>query len=219
MGTFSRDQAKKFYDRLGWKQDWQAFYGNPAIDDLVSNGRFETAQDLCEFGCGTGRLAERLLIHHLPATATYLGLDISTTMVRLARARVKPWSDRAHVLQTDGTPKIPAGPGSFDRVISTYVLDLLSDADIQALSADAKRVLRRGGLFCNVSLTFGQGPSSKAICALWQKIHNWGPALLGGCRPMEVGRHLDKEYWSIKHRNVVSSFGVCSEIIIAEISK
>ena len=38
-----------------------------------------------EFGCGTGRLAERLLRDHLPDAATYVAVDSSSTMVSLAQ--------------------------------------------------------------------------------------------------------------------------------------
>jgi ubiquinone/menaquinone biosynthesis C-methylase UbiE len=216
MGVLSREQAKGFYDWLGARQNWQAFYENPAIEDVVVHGRFDNAQAVCEFGCGTGRMAERLLTDHLPTSATYLALDISATMARLAATRLKPWSNRARVLRTDGSPNIPARDGSFDRVVTTYVLDLLSDADIQEFIADARRVLGPGGLFCNVSLTFGQGPLSTAICALWQKIHDRQPALLGGCRPVEIGELIPGEFWRIGYQAVLTNYGICSEVVVAK---
>jgi len=216
MGTISRAEAKAFYDRLGRRQDWQAFYEDPALEDLIAHGRFDSAQAVCEFGCGTGRLAARLLEDHLPGTATYLGLDVSTTMVGLASTRLAPWSGRARVLRTDGSPAIPAADGSLDWVFSTYVVDLLSDADIAGLLAEAGRVLRPGGLFCNVSLTFGQGPFSRAVCALWQKVHDRGPLLLGGCRPVALRKDLNETQWRLAHSAVVCRFGICSEIVTAQ---
>ena len=44
-----------------------------------------------EFGCGTGRLAERLLHDHLPEQAIYTAVDISNTMFRLTRERLAQW--------------------------------------------------------------------------------------------------------------------------------
>ena len=46
-------QAQAFYDRMGKKQDWQAFYEAKAIHDLIRHASFETAQAVFEFGCGT----------------------------------------------------------------------------------------------------------------------------------------------------------------------
>ena len=55
---------------------------------------------------GRGELAARLLHDHLPIDARYVGLDISSTMVSLAQGRLKPWSERARVDQSDGSPRI-----------------------------------------------------------------------------------------------------------------
>ena len=58
----NREQAKTFYDRLGSRQDSQAFYEDPAIRDLIAEADFETARSIFEFGCGTGRGQTELLI-------------------------------------------------------------------------------------------------------------------------------------------------------------
>jgi len=63
-------EAKRFYDRLGSRQDWQGFYENPAINALIEHAGFDSAHSVIEFGCGTGTLAARLLREHLPAKAT-----------------------------------------------------------------------------------------------------------------------------------------------------
>jgi ubiquinone/menaquinone biosynthesis C-methylase UbiE len=215
VGTFTREQAKAFYDRLSARQDWQAFYEDPAVEKLIAYGQFNTAQAICEFGCGTGRFAEKLFRNLLPGSTRYVGLDISETMVRLARERLNSWDDRVRIALTDGSPRIAESDASFDRFICIYVLDLLSVQDIRNLLIDARRVLRPGGLLCNVSLTSGQGPLSKAICALWQKIHDWRPVILSGCRPLEVGSLLGSEHWRIKHQSIICRYGICSEVIVA----
>ncbi len=112
-------EAKRFYDRLGSGQDWQRFYENPAISELIAHAAFDSAHSVLEFGCGTGTFAARLLQRYLPAGARYVGLDISTTMVSLAQQRLKPWPGRARVYQTDGSPRIPEPDHTFDRFIST----------------------------------------------------------------------------------------------------
>jgi len=104
-----------------------------------------------------------------------------------------------------------------DRVISTYVLDLLSDEDIHGLLGEVRRVLTKDGLFCNVNLSFGAGPVSKAMIAAWQKIHAWRPALVGGCRPLVLPRYLDEGLWSVNYHRVICSFAICSEITVATI--
>jgi len=219
VAIISRQEAKKFYDRLGARQDWQAFYENPAILDMIAHGRFANSHAVCEFGCGTGKLAELLLAEHLPNEATYTALDISETMVRLATARLEPWAGRVSVIQTDGSPWIPASGSSIDRVVSTYVLDLLSEEDIHAFLTDVRRVLTKDGLFCNVGLTFGVSPLAKVISATWQKINAWRPALLGGCRPLVLPSYLRDELWNRRYHRVVCRFGICSEITVASVHR
>jgi len=213
--TLSRAEAKTFYDRFGRWQDWQSFYESVALDDMIVHAAFERAHAVVEIGCGTGALAERLLGKYLPADATYLGLDVSGTMVRLTRERVARWAARARVVETDGAPRLPVADAAADRVVSAYVLDLMSEDDIRALLADAKRALGVGGLFCNVGLTFGIGAWSNAVCGIWSRLHAWNPALVGGCRPLKLGAFVESAGFKIEHHNVVNAFGVCSEVVVA----
>ncbi len=91
----SHSQAARFYDALGAGLDTQAFYEAAALHDLVTHLELETCRSVVEFGFGTGRLAAELLSTHLPSNATYLGLDVSATMVGLARSRLRPfWGAR-----------------------------------------------------------------------------------------------------------------------------
>jgi ubiquinone/menaquinone biosynthesis C-methylase UbiE len=149
----SRQQAKKYYDKFGKKQDWQGFYEDIATNALVRNGELDSAVRVFEFGCGTGRFGQKLLENHLPSNARYVGIDISDTMIGLAKDRLARFGDRAEVHQVDGSPKIDFEAESFDRFVSTYVLDLLSIEDIQAVLQEAWRILTPGGLIGLTSLT------------------------------------------------------------------
>ncbi len=212
--TLSHAEARAFYDRFGAKQDWQRIYENRAVSELLDHAALGSARHVVEFGCGTGALARELLAHRLPREATYLGVDISGTMVALARARVAPWAERARVAQTAGDPAIPVADGTCDRFVSTYVLDLLSDEDIGSVLRDARRTLAPGGLLCLASLTFGEGAMSNVICALWRSLHAWRPALVGGCRPLRLVSHVGPE-WSTLHQRVVCTVGLCTEVVVA----
>ena len=81
-------QADRAYDRIGRFQDWRAFYEGPAVHDLIAHLHLDAATGVFELGCGTGALAARLLGEHLPAEATYAGVDVSPHMVRLSRERL-----------------------------------------------------------------------------------------------------------------------------------
>jgi ubiquinone/menaquinone biosynthesis C-methylase UbiE len=210
--TLTHDQARVFYDRFGKKQDWQAFYEDEATRALVAASDFEHARAIVELGCGTGRLAASLLETN---GASYFGLDVSTTMVSLARERLAPFGDRAQVQESPGEMTLPLAAGACDRVLSAYVLDLLSEDDIRAFIAEAHRVLAPGGRLCLVSLTHGQGPASRLICRLWTSLHTLRPELVGGCRPLSLAPFLDARF-RVLTREVICRYALCSEVLVAE---
>jgi ubiquinone/menaquinone biosynthesis C-methylase UbiE len=214
--VLTHDEARRFYDRFGARQDSQAFYERPALERLLSHLALETAGAVVEFGCGTGRLAAELLGRRLRPECSYLGLDLSSTMVRLARARVAPYGARAEARQTDGSPHIDAPDGSFDRFVSTFVMDLLAEEEIRALLGEAHRVLVPGGRLGIAGLTQGEAFPARALSRVWQGIHRLRPSLLGGCRPLEMSRFLPEPRWRLRHRSVVSPYAIASEVVVAE---
>jgi ubiquinone/menaquinone biosynthesis C-methylase UbiE len=212
----SREQARAFYDRFGSKQDWQGFYEDPATMDLIAHADLPNAGSVFELGCGTGRFAETLLENHLPPSASYLGIDISSTMVDLAHRRLGRFGERVEVRLTEGEPKLDVKGGGFDRFVSTYVLDLLSFEDIRSVVAEAHRILAPGGLVGFASLTHGQTRLAKLVGKAWMGLHSIRPSLVGGCRPISLLDFLPDSEWKIRHAGQVTSFGISSEVIVAE---
>lgn len=210
-----RFNAQRFYDRFGAMQDTQGFYERPALHDLRAHVELGSARSVVEFGCGTGRFAAELLNTDLPPETTYLALDISRTMVELTAGRLNPFGTRAQVRQSDGSPRIDAADGAFDRFISNYVLDLLPDDEIRAVLDEAHRVLAPGGLLGVASLTNGPGPISRLVSTVWCAAHTLSPWLVGGCRPIELLRYISAPRWNLTHRAVVTPYGVPSEIVVA----
>jgi ubiquinone/menaquinone biosynthesis C-methylase UbiE len=210
----SHEEARTFYDAFGSKQDLQRFYEDKAIDALLDHAFFERANAVAEFGCGTGRLAERLLRETLPARATYDGFDVSPTMVGLAEARLRPWAGWAHVHLTTGTPALPLADAACDRFLSTYVLDLLGEDEIRAVFLEAARILAPKGMLCLASLTFGESLPSRILSRLWTAVHSRRPRLVGGCRPLRL-EQLIPPGSLVAHREVVCTFGLCMEVIVA----
>lgn len=209
-------EARTFYDHFGAKQDQQAFYEQPAVDDLLAHATLDSAQAVFEFGCGTGRLAAEVLAHHLPPTARYLGYDISPTMIGLARDRVARFGDRAEVrLAPENAPQLDVPTGGFDRFVSTYVMDLLSPEDIARVLAEAHRILSPGGRLCLAGLTHGSTAVSRTVSWLWGHIHQWRPQVVGGCRPLTLMPFLSSPEWRVLHHRVVVAYGIPSEVVVA----
>ena len=214
--TIDQAQARRFYNAFGVKQDAQAFYEDVAIARLMAHLDIRRAQDLIEIGCGTGRLAARLLGQELGPEARYTGVDISDTMIELARSRTLAWPGRASLLRGDATSELDFEPGSFDMAVSTYVLDIFAEADIRALQANLHRWLRPGGCVGLVSLTDGDSALTRAVSGLWRTIHRIRPLTLGGCRPISIEALLDGDLWRVTHKSTVRAFGLCSEVLVAD---
>lgn len=152
----------------------------------------------------------------LPAEAHYLGIDLSSTMVTLARRRLARFGDRVRVKESDGSARLPATDDSFDRIVSTYVLDILAETEIRAVLGELARVLRRCGRLCLASLTHGHTPASRVLSRAWATVHRLRPSLVGGCRPVELSPFLEPDQWHVIHRSVVVAWAVPSEVVVAE---
>jgi len=213
--TLTPDEAKAFYDRFGARQDRQAFYEAPALERLIANSSFANARSVFEFGCGTGRVALALLQHHLPPDAVYRGTDISTTMVALAAARLASFGERAAVTLASGEIAFPLEDRSVDRVVSTYVLDLLSGPAVHAFLAEAGRVLRPEGLLCLAGITHGTTMLSRIVMGAWQRLFVLDPSWVGGCRPTRIAEQLSSAEWKVRFRSVTIAWGIASEVVVA----
>jgi ubiquinone/menaquinone biosynthesis C-methylase UbiE len=214
--VLTHEQARRVYDRIGALQDSQGFYEARAVRLLVRHADFASAHTVFELGCGTGRFARRLLTGCLPSDASYRATDLSPKMVRLARRRLEPFLARASVTLSEGGAPDAEPAASIDRFVSNYVLDLLPEAEIRAVLGCARRMLRPGGRLCLVSLTTGVGRASRVIARGWTWLQARWPAAVGGCRPLELRTYLRGDEWTIRFQQKVVSFGVPSEVVVAE---
>ncbi len=212
----SRDQAKQYYERHAAKQDRQGFYEDPPLTRLIAHLPLADLHEVFEFGCGTGRLAEHLLARHLSETTRFLSVDLSEAMVRRARARLVSFGNRARVDLTDGSLPLPANTARVDCVLSSYVLDLLPDAEIEAVLAEAARVLVPGGYLGLVNLTHGTTPLSRLNMWRWQLLYRLNPTWVGGCRSLEMKSRLDSPTWNLLHHSVVVASWIPSEVLVAQ---
>lgn len=209
------NELKIFYDSFGKKQDKQ-LYEESAIHVLIEQGKFNEANNIVEFGCGTGKLASRLLRGVLSSNCHYMGVDISQTMTSLCQKNTVQFAERAKCYKNEGEPIIDLPDQSADQFISTYVLDLLTEKDVITLLNEAYRILLPGGYLCLASLTHGISLSSRIVEFAWNTLFKLKPSIVGGCRPIKLTQHLQSEKWDIIHDSVIVSFGVPSEVLIAK---
>ncbi|DBB01613.1 TPA: hypothetical protein ACH3X1_000255 [Trebouxia sp. C0004] len=167
--VLSREQAIQVYDRAGATiKDSSSVYGGPATKALLQAADLKSANFVFEFGSGSGGLADLLLSTVLHAECQYHAVDQSSVQVELTQQRLNKHGKRAHVRQINGdltqaAENVP--DGAADVFLSTYVLDILSDQDIDAVLCLAHRLVCPGGHLCLVGLTYGNTPVSKLASA------------------------------------------------------
>ena len=207
------NQARSVYDRIGRVQDWQAFYEDAAISRLVAKAAFAGDQTIFEFGCGTGGLAASLLAA-LPSSVNYLGVDISPVMIDLAASRLAAWTERAKVVLVDGSLPLPADDDFADRVLSTFVFDLLDEAYARAVVDDLRRILAPNGRLCLARLTYGERLLERGVWRGWTGLWRVAPQVVGGCRPISMSVLL-AHGWKIEHHSRVHRLGLVMDVVIA----
>lgn len=213
--SLSHAEARRFYDRVGRAQDTQAFYEREAVARLCGHTDLPEATHVVELGCGTGKFAADLLTSSLPSSASYMGFDVSGTMVRLARERTARFGERAHIVQTEGEPSLPLESGAADRFLATYVFDLLAFEEIEAMLLEAHRLLAPGGLIGITGLTPGEAGVARWVSAAWEAAYRLRPGLTGGCRPLRLREMLVPPLWDPRFSDVVVNFGIASEVVVA----
>ncbi|MFP4439605.1 MAG: class I SAM-dependent methyltransferase [Chloroflexaceae bacterium] len=206
--TISTNAARHFYDRLGARQDWSARYESRAKVHALELLAPAPGQQVLNVGVGTGREQTMLQAAVAPGGAV-VGLDLSPVMLQLTQRRTG-----SPLCEADAR-SLPFASASFDRLLSTYVLDLLPAADLPHLLADFRRVLKPGGRVALVSLTEGIDGSSRMLMGLWKLFYTLRPAALGGCRPLQLAGMVCQAGFCQVTREVVVQLGMPSEVVIA----
>ena len=206
--TISREAAEGFYDWLGARHDWAEIYESKAKQ--LGLGLLDLAPGLrvLNAGCGTGKDHLKIVEGVFPGGEA-IALDLSWEMIHLTRIRT-----RAPCIQA-AVERLPLNDSSFDRIYSSYVLDLIPGHYMGSVLSEFKRMLRPGGIIVNVSLSRGYSLTSQIVIWAWMKLYNAAPIVCGGCRPISLYELAKEVGFSKVMWEVVEQFGVPSEIIVA----
>jgi S-adenosylmethionine-diacylgycerolhomoserine-N-methlytransferase len=124
---------------------WSFLFGRDSIIDLAAAAQPRPARIL-EIGCGTGRnlvvLAQRF------QDAQLTGVDLSGSMLAIARRKTAAFGSRVNLLQRAYGPALDK-PGDYDLVLCSYALSMFNPGFDQAIGA-ASRDLAPGGYFALV---------------------------------------------------------------------
>lgn len=114
----------------------------PTLRQFLRRTGIDDDMAVLDVGCGSGELA--VLIAQTRPGLSLVGLDPDPAVLDAARARF----ERAGVdveLRQGTIETVGLEPGSFDRVVSTFVLHHLSTDEKRSMLAASLRLLRPGG--------------------------------------------------------------------------
>ena len=114
-----------------------------------------------------------------------VGVDASRRMLRLAGAHLTAERARAMLTQANALA-LPFASGSFDAVVSTYLLDVVSDAEVPGVLAELVRVLSPGGRLVLGTMSL----PNKFTHSMWMAAYRALPELVGHSRPADPHPHL-----------------------------
>lgn len=205
--TISTKKALQFYNRLGAGHDWAEMYEGKAKQRAITLLNLAPGQQVLNAGIGTGQIQPKIESAVSPGGVAY-GLDLSPVMLAATCRRTNSTS-----LCEGNVLHLPFAPHSFDRIFSSYLLDLLPLKRIPALLAGLRRVLKPGGRMVLVSLTEGITLPSKALVSLWKAAYAISPVACGGCRPLQLADMVLEAGFNQIRREVVVQLAIPSEII------
>lgn len=210
--TISSEDARCFYDRLGASHDLGQQFEREAKSRGLERLALQPGQRVLNIGVGTGKEQAQIQSAISPG-GTAVGVDLARTMLRLSQERVPPPGNRA--LCTATAQALPFRDGVYDRVFSSYMLDLIPTSLLPTILREILRVLRPDGFFVGVSLTEGTTLASRALMGAWKAFYRVSPYALGGCRPVRLTYPLLEAGFADVEREVVVQLGMPSEILVA----
>ncbi len=137
--AMTESKTGRLYDLWSWIYDYT--FGmlvrrrqRRAIEELAAR----SGERVLDLGVGTG-----MTLHHYPDGVEVVGMDLSRGMLEKALDRVRGGGKRGvHLLQADAMAP-PFVEGSFDHVVITHVISVVSDP--HKLLEWAARVTKPGG--------------------------------------------------------------------------
>jgi ubiquinone/menaquinone biosynthesis C-methylase UbiE len=155
-----QDRTAEDYDRWmnnrslfsRWMRYWispgRVIFMNTPVRQLPSRLSLISSARILDIGCGYGSLL--IYLHKKVGFSNRSeGIDISPVMVSMAEKEIRKRAleDRIRIRKGRGT-KLPYPDGTFDLVLSTYVIKHLCDESLFMMMREVLRVLKKGGHFC-----------------------------------------------------------------------
>ncbi len=138
------------------------------------------------------------------------GIDVSMKMLERARKRISKTGQNNYALYLGDCRHLPFEDGTFDILMTEYLLDILPVEDFIRILLEFRRVLKDGGEIVLVNMTKGERWLNK----IYEGIYKLKPPLLAGCRGVMAQPFLEEIGFKEFEREFVSQLGFPSEVVL-----
>jgi ubiquinone/menaquinone biosynthesis C-methylase UbiE len=210
--TYDPSLIEKLYGRVAWMYDiWSRLTEEKALRTILQWADIRDGQDVMEAGVGTGRLFSRIIGQN--KNGRNIGIDLSVVMLEKTRNKCGKHKN-VQLLRADIT-NLPDSLGSFDRIISSYVLDLLPvDQYVSILSKFRSMLLPNGKLLLAYMET-GENFTHR----FWRWVAGTFPNLMTHCRPIHLETFLHEAGFTIEQKCSFTQLTFPSCVIEARIKE
>ena len=205
-----QNEIAGIYDSISNIYDiWGNLTESRARNRALELAEIQNGQKILEVAVGTG-LAFYEIVKRNP-DGTNLGIDLSTGMLKKARKRLAPLIDANYELKMASAFHLQGDDEQFDVLVNNYMFDLIPFDQVDAVLAELKRVLKKGGKLVLVNMTLGERYGS----GIYDFMYRVSPRLMGGCRGIRLSEKLEKHGFHIKVREYHQQCLFPSEVILA----
>lgn len=204
-----REPNRTLYDRINRAYDLLCSSSErPARQKALDLLDPKDGEHILEVGCGTG--SDLLdIARRVGPTGRAVGVDLSRGMLEVARGKLASALVGARVALAEGDARqLPFADRVFDGAYTSFTLEIFSKRDLAMVLREIRRVLRPGGRMGLVSVGTGEtGGIGRIVRRTYLWFHRHFPHLID-CRPIEVGRVLDKGRFEVSRKSESDIWGI-----------
>ena len=198
------DSLSRFYDI------WSNMAESKARTRAIELADVSDGQDVMEVAVGTG-LAFIEIVKKNP-NGINIGVDISQGMLQKAQKRLGGLTNARYELKIGNAFNLEEENEQFDLIMNSYMFDLISYAEMDAVIKEFKRVLKPGGKLVLVNMTEGEKFGSR----IYSLIYRISPKAFGGCRGVMLAEKLQEHGFDVKLREYHQQLLFPSEVILSK---
>jgi len=198
------------YDKLAGIYDvWGVLTESKARNRAIEPAKIQNGMNVLEVAVGTG-LAFYEMVKRNP-NGKNTGIDLSQGMLKKAEKRLKKLSGVNFTLGTGTAFNLPMEDETVDVLMNNYMVDLMSEADMDKVLMEFRRVLKEHGRLVMVNMTMSERLGS----SLYNYVYNISPKLMGGCRGVTLSDKLKDHGFQVETREYYQQLLFPSEVILA----